>query len=76
MKRLRLGDNAIWIAILIPVLFVTAGMCMMLIETTNDRLDFMKYCEQKGYSAEDCRWEWKRMSNGQRSTLMPTVFLK
>ena len=31
------------------------------------KIEFMKYCQNKGGSAEDCKWEWERMKNGQES---------
>lgn len=35
-----------------------------------EKTEFMQYCLKKGYSEQDCKWEYKRMNNGNRNNLI------
>lgn len=64
--------------------FVSAVLVFILYAVNSDtkknmaeRKEFMAYCTQKGYSGEDCKWEWKRIENGKKSdtfVIIPMFF--
>lgn len=58
-----------WAIIGIIVLIVILTY-FMTVNTENDRKEFMRYCISKGNTAEDCKWEWKRIQNGKSSTVL------
>jgi len=42
-----------------------------------EKAEFMAYCQSKGNNAEDCKWEYKRFKNGQKTNtiIMPMPIL-
>lgn len=32
-----------------------------------EEFEFIEYCQSKGNTKEDCKWEWKRMMNDGKS---------
>ena len=52
------------ILMIIPIAFV--GMAQ-------EHKEFMEYCIEQGNTEQDCKWEWKRMQNGNKTTIMPII---
>jgi len=53
------------IGILIAVFFSAGDK-----EKEKERVEFMDYCQSKGHTSIDCKWEWKRLENGEKSDTM------
>jgi len=58
---------AIIIIAIVITIFLDAG------NRKEEKLEFIEYCQSKGNSQDDCKWEWKRLENGERSNL---IFIK
>jgi prepilin-type N-terminal cleavage/methylation domain-containing protein len=54
----------IWIIGILAWVFLQFG------NKEKERVEFMEYCQSKGSTAEDCKWEWKRLKNGEKADTM------
>lgn len=66
-----------WGGILLAVLILFfVGTCIYYIfqADMSERAEFITYCTNKGHSQQDCKWEYKRLENGQRPIIiMPII---
>lgn len=54
------------VVILLLILMTFVGIGSLFVRDADEKKDFMVYCQGKGGSAEDCRWEYVRMVRGGR----------
>jgi hypothetical protein len=57
--------------VVIIVLFFTSHF-----DSKDEKIEFIKYCKTKGYTDEDCKWEWRRLKNGDKSRIMLIMPMK
>jgi len=50
--------------------FLILAMLYKIPQDNQKKAEFMSYCSSKGLSDEDCRFEWKRIKNGQDSSMI------
>jgi len=68
-------NNHGWVSltlVIIIVLAITLGLPLTCIikGEAKKKAEFMSYCASKNLTSEDCRWEWERMENGQRGSII------
>ena len=58
-----------WV-IMIVIALLIAELLAQIPKEIQEKAEFMSYCSSKGLSDEDCRFEWKRIKNGQDSSMI------
>jgi hypothetical protein len=58
------------VATILATIFI---IWLVAIHAPRERAEFMEYCQSKGYSEQDCRWEYKRMESRNAPTIMPII---
>jgi len=74
-----MGDKGfelfVWCLIIALVVLIVLGVK----EERKQEIEFIEYCQTKGFTKDDCKWEWKRMKNGERSNstlIMPISIIR
>ena len=62
-KGFMLIELLVWCLIIALVVLIALGVQ----EERKQKLEFIEYCQTKGFTKDDCKWEWKRMRNGNKS---------
>jgi len=74
-KGFMLIELLVWCLIIALVVLIALGVQ----EERKQKLEFIEYCQTKGFTKDDCKWEWKRMKNGERSNstlIMPISIIR
>lgn len=50
--------------------FLILAMLYKIPQDNQKKAEFMSYCSSKGLTNDDCRWEWERIKNGERSDII------
>lgn len=69
MKK-QTGFTFIELAIVICIIGILIALFVTLDSEKNEKAEFIEYCQTKGNTAEDCKWEWKRIKNGEKSNMI------
>ena len=74
-KGFMLIELLVWCLIIALVVLIVLGVK----EERKQEIEFIEYCQTKGFTKDDCKWEWKRMKNGERSNstlIMPISIIR
>ena len=50
--------------------FLILAMLYKIPQDNQKKAEFMSYCSSKGLTNDDCRLEWERIKNGERSDII------
>ena len=64
------GFTLIEVMIVVLIIGVLAAVVIGAKGQKNEQQEFMEYCKSKGGTEQDCKWEWKRLKNGEKSRTM------
>lgn len=75
---IRWNFDIIFIVFLFILMFGGIGVVVVATYQNDvaEKAEFMEYCTSKGYDERDCKWEYQRIKNGQRSNvIMMPIFM-